>query len=428
MVGVDRRQALPTSPGALTTSRVATGTTLPYWIHWPQAPAAFAIAIIISYMSLLLGFHHKGRPFGSREAITRSVMLISVTALIAAVLSVLVPHLPLSLGIFIPALLCGAVLKENEAIEELRLANPELAAFVTIGISYLLGRARDQMSDDRAGWCDHQVDQFRRRDPDDGEDERASLNSFSVAAEQLQDGLLRRLPKGHGDRVQVDDHYAAADQAIMAAVRAYGPRKTELFREEYNKAEQALKYLLQIAYDWKYDNIIDLEAIANPPRRAKRYYAPGRSRRHARAAASTDDDQLYLPITISAHFPDRPAGAGTSGAENDRDDPKPAGSAIPVRGDETGERASPRRASPPLGTSFSLGTSFTSSWASSATHTDARVCRVMFSSPDKICETRPGETPILRASSALLMSSCFMRHVIAVVTSRGSCASAWFRA
>jgi hypothetical protein len=248
-------------------------------MHWPQAPAAFAIAIIISYMSLLLGFHHKGRPFGSRKAITRSVMLIAVTALIAAVLSVLVPHLPLSLGIFIPALLCGAVLKENEAIEELRLANPELAAFVTIGISYLLGRARDQMSDDRAGWCDRQVDQFRKRNRSGRENARASLNSFSAAAVQLQDGLLRRLPKDHGDRVQVDDHYAAADQAIMAAVRADSQRRNELFGEEYNKAEQALKYLLQIAYDWKYDNIIDLAAVANPRGRAKDYSAPGRDRR-----------------------------------------------------------------------------------------------------------------------------------------------------
>jgi hypothetical protein len=323
MVGVDRLQALPTSHGASTTSQVPIGTTL-HWIHWPQAPAAFVIAIIISYMSLLLGFHHKGRPFGSGKVITRSVMLIAVTALIAAVLSVLVPHLPLSLGIFIPALLCGAVLKENEAIEELRLANPELAAFVTIGISYLLGRARDQMSDDRAGWCDRQVDQFRRRDPDDkgDEDERASLDSFSAAAVQLQDGLLRRLPKGHGDRVQVDDHYAAVDQAIKAAVRAHGQRKIWLFGEEYNKAEQALKYLLQIAYDWKYDNIIDLAAVANPPGRAKRYNAPGWSRRHARAAASTDDDQLHLPIIISAHLPDRSEAVGTSGAGNDQDDPK----------------------------------------------------------------------------------------------------------
>ena len=163
MVGVDRLQALATAHGASTTSQVPIGTTLLHWIHWPQAPAAFALAIGISYISLCVGFRHKGRPFGSKKAATRSIMLIIATALLAAVLSWAVPHLPFSLGIFIPALLCGAVLKESEAIEELRLANDVLAAFVTLGISYLLGRVRDQMSNDRAGWCDRQVDQFRAR-------------------------------------------------------------------------------------------------------------------------------------------------------------------------------------------------------------------------------------------------------------------------
>jgi hypothetical protein len=261
MVGVDRLQTLPTSHGASAMSQV------PSWIHWPQAPAAFAIALIISYLSLLLGFHHKGRPFGSGKAITRSVMLIAATALIAAVLSVLVPHLPLSLGIFIPALLCGAVLKENEAIEELRLANPELAAFVTVGISYLLGRARDQMSNDRAGWCDSQVNQFRARVPNGSEDELASLTSFSVAADQLHDGLSDRFPNEPRVLTQADEHYKEVDEAIDEARQARANRDTLLFRKKYNKAAQALKGLLRIAYDWKYNNLIDLAAVTHPPAR-----------------------------------------------------------------------------------------------------------------------------------------------------------------
>lgn len=263
MVGVHRLQALLASHDASTLSQVLS------WVHWPQAPSAFLIAVIISYISLLLGFHHNGRPFGSRKAVTRSVTLITATALIAALLTILVPHLPLSLGVFIPALLCGAVLKENEAIEELRLANPELAAIVTIGISYFLGRARDQMAGDRADWCEGLINQFRRRNPNGVEDELASLNSFSVAAGMLHGGLTARLANEHRDLVQADDHYAAVDPAIREAAQARNLGNIPLFRAEYNKAEQALKYLLQIAYNWKYDNIIDLAVVVNPPARFK---------------------------------------------------------------------------------------------------------------------------------------------------------------
>jgi hypothetical protein len=62
-----------------------------------------------------------------------------------------------------------------------------------------------------------------------------------------------------------------------------------------------------------------------------------------------------------------------------------------------------------------LGTSFASRRASSATHTAAKVPKVRLSSPDRICETRPGETPNLRASSARFTPLWLMNQVIAVV-------------
>jgi hypothetical protein len=286
MVGADRLQALSASHGASTTSQVPIGTTLLHWIHWPQAPAAFGLAILISYISLLAGFRHKGRPFGSKKAIMWSVMLIIWTALLAAFLSVLVPHLPFSLGIFIPALLAGAVLKENEVIQELRVANADLAAFVTIGISLLLSHLRDQMSDDRADWCKRQVDQFRRRNAVGKENARASLDSFSAAAAQLDDGLMSRLPKEHEDRVAAEEYYSAATKAIGLAVRAHSQRESQVFFfKKYNDAEVALKFLLQIVYNWKYkyNNIVDLAIVADPPARLK---AASTS-----LVISTDDDQ-----------------------------------------------------------------------------------------------------------------------------------------
>jgi hypothetical protein len=235
-------------------------------MHWPQSAWAFLIALLIGWASLLLGFQHKGRPFGSRKAIMHTVILLFVTALIASVLSILVPHLPLSLGIFIPALLCGAVLKENEAIQELRLANDMIAAFVTIGISILLENATEQMSNDRSNWCEGLVEKFEIRDSSGTEDELATLRSFSVAAEQLLAGLSSRIPekggKKHRDLIGAEDHYQAVDLAIEAARRARSG--TVLFRKKYNEAEQALKGLLRIAYDWKCGNIIKLAKITNP--------------------------------------------------------------------------------------------------------------------------------------------------------------------
>ena len=262
MVGVHRLQA----PLA---AHSASAGLMPSWVHWPQAPIAFLIALFISYISLLLGFHHNGRPFGSRRAAAWSITLIAVTALLAAVLSILVPHLPLSLGIFIPALLCGAVLKENEAIEELRIANAELAAVITIGISYFLSQVREQMADDRAKWCERLIGQFRTPDRYGVENELASLNSFSVAAGQLRTGLVMRLPSGHRDLAAMVDNGGEIDPAIRAAGQARKLGNTQEFREEYNKAEEALTYLLQLAYNWKYTDIINLAAILNPPPRLK---------------------------------------------------------------------------------------------------------------------------------------------------------------
>jgi uncharacterized membrane protein YvlD (DUF360 family) len=269
MAEVHRLQALLASHDASHTA--STLSQVESWVHWPQSAWAFLIALLIGWASLLLGFHHKGRPFGSRKAIMHTVILLIVTALIASVLSILVPHLPLSLGIFIPALLCGAVLKENEAIQELRLANDMIAAFVTIGISILLEQATEQMSNDRSNWCDDLIEKFEIRDASGAEDELASLRSFSVAAGQLLTGLSSRISekggKKHRDLIGAEDHHAAVYTAIRAAVKAHSLGDIPLFRKEYESAKIALQFLLQIAYNWRYGNIIKLARITNPERR-----------------------------------------------------------------------------------------------------------------------------------------------------------------
>lgn len=264
MVGVDRLQALPTSHGASTASQI--GTTLLHWIHWPQAPATFLIAILISWISLLFGFHHKGRPFGSRRAAADAIEIIAATAIIAAVLSVFVPRLPLSMGIFIPALLCGAVLKEEEGEQELRAAQPELAAIITLGISYLLNRLREQMSGDCADWCEQETEHLRSWDEQHREDKLASLSNFELAAGRVRSMLGRRLP---GDlRTRVQEHYSEVDPAVNAARRYHSEGNYKGFSEEYNRVEDALYLLLEYAYNWKYTNI-NVPAASKPPERDK---------------------------------------------------------------------------------------------------------------------------------------------------------------
>jgi|SRR5215471_2980895 len=240
-------QALLASHGA------SASIQMPSWIHWPQAPATFFVAVVIGLVSLLYGFHHKGRPFGSREATTLTSTIIAATALIAAVLSVFVPHLPLSIGIFIPALLCRSALKEKEDDQELRAAHPQLAAIVTLGITYLANKLRDRMADDRASWCEHQVDQLRVLRKSGVENELATLRNFATAAAKVRSKLTRRLPEDQ--KVQVEDHYSVIDPAVRAATDAWKQHNDEQFSKEYNNAEVALHLLLEYAYNWKYTNI-----------------------------------------------------------------------------------------------------------------------------------------------------------------------------
>jgi hypothetical protein len=242
MVGVRRLQASLAPHGASAASHI------PGWVHWPQAPQTFLIAVLIGWLSLLWGFHHKGRPFGSRKATMRTTTLIAVTALIAAALSILVPHLPFSLGIFIPALLCGAVLKENETIQEMRIANADMAAFVTIGISYFLKSAGEQISEDRTNWCEDQLDTLKKMPQGSMDSKRASLIRFVDAARELRPKLDRRVSKDL--KVQVQDHFDAVDEAAGKARQTRGTY-SKTFNDAYDDAETALFMLLQFAYNWK---------------------------------------------------------------------------------------------------------------------------------------------------------------------------------
>jgi hypothetical protein len=242
MVGVHRLQALLASHGASATSHI------PGWIHWPEAPQTFVVAVLIGWLSILWGFHHKGRPFGSPKATVRTLTLLAVTALIAALLSVLVPHLPFSLGIFLPALLCGAIVKEDETIQELRIANADLAAFVRIGIFYFLKCAAEQIAEDRTTWCEDQLGALKNVPQGGVENRRTSLSKFADAARELRSKLDRRVSKDL--KVQVKDHFDAVDNAVKAAKQARSIYDQK-FNDEYDNAEGALFMLLQFAYNWK---------------------------------------------------------------------------------------------------------------------------------------------------------------------------------
>lgn len=85
----------------------------------------------------------------------------------------------------------------------------------------------------------------------------------------------------------------------------------------------------------------------------------------------------------------------------------------------------PRANVPWAGPAGLLGTSSTRKRASSAVHTAARVRNVRFSSPDRICETLPGVTPIRWASSRLVTPCSDMYQVTAVVSSLGSRAASY---
>lgn len=260
-MGVDRLQALATSHGASTMSRVAG------WAHWPQAQETFLIAVLIGWVSILWGFHHKGRPFGSRKARALAIAIIVGTAIIAGFLSIFVPHLPLSIGIFVPALLCGAALREKGEEEELRAVQPQLAAIVTLGIAYMLKKLTQQTIEDCATWGEDQVDALRIVGQDGVENEVASLGRFTNAAWELRNKLRKRCPEDI--KVQVVEHLNDFNLAVSAARKAHDAGQDEKFSQEYNMAEEELSALLQLAWNWNVTNI-DFTVTPKPPARTSK--------------------------------------------------------------------------------------------------------------------------------------------------------------
>jgi hypothetical protein len=237
MVGVGWPQALMTMHGASTTSWVL--SWVPSWVHWRQVVVTLLVALGAGWVSLCLRYLHKGQPFGTRKAAVRATTVIVLTAVLATVLSALLPRLPpVSVGLLIPALLCADRLPKGE--REPGTDQPEWYGLVTGGVSLLLNWLQDQTAMDSYRWAKGKADEGIR-----------NLGDLMQAAEHVQETLceLTRHRAGSG-RLR---HELKADRdGIEAAVaRARSARSTEETEKEDYSARRALITMLGRAYAWR---------------------------------------------------------------------------------------------------------------------------------------------------------------------------------
>lgn len=220
------------------------------WVRWPQGPVTLLIALVVAWVGLRYRYWKKGRPFGSPEARRRAMTVMVMTALLGTVIGVLLPRLPVTIGAFVPALLCA---DRNRQIELNAVENPPWFGIITLGVSLLLDWLECQMATDRMNWCDrkmadiHGLDELARI-ADEVYDRLTMLNS--------SDRLKTRLKSDYGD----------IGPAVTGARQAQAGGPAEEYRRQCHVAETALRMMLGRAYDWGFTDIVVAPSRPDPRR------------------------------------------------------------------------------------------------------------------------------------------------------------------
>lgn len=269
---------------ALKTSHAA---SIPSWVHWPQAPLTLLIALIVSWVSLRYRYLDKGRPFGSIGAAVRAVTVIVLTALLSTVLGVLLPRLPVTIGAFIPALLCTDRLDRLGKAEGglNAVENPPWFGIITLGISLLLKWLEIQMAEDCERWCKLKMSEVH------------DLNEIEQAAEGLHGALTRACTNTHlKQKLQSD--YDAICSAVSRTRDAEDHGQHEEARKQSFAAKQALMVMLGRAYKSGYTSTAVMPR--SPDQRSER------QRRDVTGQGVADLSSGFRPGGSQAWPPKRP--------------------------------------------------------------------------------------------------------------------------
>lgn len=207
---------------------------------WQQAISTFPAALVASWVSLLYRFRDKGRPFGSTSATGWSIAIILTLASSATMLGLALPRAvekvpPVSLGLFLPALLCASPLKRPDS----PIDRAAWYGIATIGLGLLLDQLQQQMDIDRDEWCELRVgDHWTLEELDD-----AALRLCSKLSNRVSDS---------GRRARLKSDYDAVHAAVIRGEQATEARRLQRARHE---ARHALTTMLSRAYEWGHRDV-----------------------------------------------------------------------------------------------------------------------------------------------------------------------------
>ncbi|HEX6527328.1 MAG TPA: hypothetical protein VF070_46055 [Streptosporangiaceae bacterium] len=217
---------------------------------WPQIQVTLSAAMAASWVSLFYRYRGRGRPFGSVRAAMWALAVIVATGVVSTAVALGLPEAvaqlpPVTIGLFVPALLCASRAISAESPVERAVWYP----IATAGVTLLLDRLTQQMYADRDAWCDAMVNRQWTLE----QLEEVSWEVHSLLAGRTGD--RRRLSRLRSD-------FDAVSEAITLAERAGHGREA---RRARHSAEQALRAMLGCAYDWGCTDV-DTSSIGSPGR------------------------------------------------------------------------------------------------------------------------------------------------------------------
>ncbi|MBV9452268.1 MAG: hypothetical protein JO345_40905 [Streptosporangiaceae bacterium] len=204
-------------------------------VPWSQIQVTLPAAMAASWVSLFYRYRGRGRPFGSVRAAAWALAVIIATGVVATAVALGLPEAvaqlpPVTIGLFVPALLCASRAISAESPVERAVWYP----IATAGVTLLLDHLTQQMYADRDAWCDAMVSRQWTLE----QLEEVSWEVHSLLAGRIDD--RRRLSRLRSD-------FDAVSEAITRAERAGHGREA---RRARHAAEQALRAMLGCAYDW----------------------------------------------------------------------------------------------------------------------------------------------------------------------------------
>lgn len=211
------------------------GSLLVAGVPWPQILVTLTAAMGASWVSLFYRYRGQGRPFGSARAAAWALTVIAATGAVATAVALGLPAAvaqlpPVTIGLFVPTLLCAGRAIDAESPVERAVWYP----IATAGVTLLLDRLTQRMYADRDAWCEARISlewTLERL-------EEVSWEVHAILAGRTHD--RRRLSRLRAD-------FDAVSEAIARGERAGHGREA---RRARHAAEQALRSMLGCAYDW----------------------------------------------------------------------------------------------------------------------------------------------------------------------------------